>query len=302
MPNAVVATTTSSAPSMKRSWTSSRSWPLHPRVIGGGVRGTARRPAPRPRAASRRRRSRGPARPRSAPPARAACGSAPCSPWKRSTEKRRFGRSNPRISTSGDRAARAARRSRRAPAAPPSRSARARAGGRAPRSPRRAAGTPAGSRVPTRRCECASSTTNSEMSATRELVEHRRVARAARARGTGTRASPRPARAARARARRRLIVEFSCAAPPAATSRSVSTWSRWSAISGETTTVAPGRQQPGDLVDRRLARAGRHDHQRVASGERGLDRLALPGPQRRDSRTPRAPRARSWIRRPGALG
>ena len=39
--------------------------------------------------------------------------------------------------------------------------------------------------------------------------------------------------------------------------------------------------------------------ERVAAVERGLDRLALPGPQRRDSRTPRARPARSSIRRPG---
>ena len=43
---------------------------------------------------------------------------------------------------------------------------------------------------------------------------------------------------------RRGSVEFSCAAPPAACSRSPSTWSRWSAISGETTTVAPGVSSP----------------------------------------------------------
>jgi len=38
-------------------------------------------------------------------------------------------------------------------------------------------------------------------------------------------------------------------------------------------------QQAGDLVDRRLARAGRHHDQRVAPGQRRLDRLALPGAQ-----------------------
>ena len=65
-----------------------------------------------------------------------------------------------------------------------------------------------------------------------------------------------------------------------ARSRSPSTWSRWSAISGETTRVAPLRQQPGDLVDRRLARAGRQHRERVAPGEDALDRLALAGAQR----------------------
>ena len=39
-------------------------------------------------------------------------------------------------------------------------------------------------------------------------------------------------------------------------------------------------QQPGDLVDRRLARAGRHHDERVAAGEHGLDRLALARAQR----------------------
>ena len=39
-------------------------------------------------------------------------------------------------------------------------------------------------------------------------------------------------------------IELICAAPPAATSRSASTWSRWSAISGDTTTVAPGVSSP----------------------------------------------------------
>ena len=38
--------------------------------------------------------------------------------------------------------------------------------------------------------------------------------------------------------------EFSCAAPTAARSRSASTWSRWRAISGETTTVEPGVSSP----------------------------------------------------------
>ena len=43
---------------------------------------------------------------------------------------------------------------------------------------------------------------------------------------------------------RAAIVEFSCAAPPAQTLRSASTWSRCSAISGETTSVAPGVSIP----------------------------------------------------------
>ena len=40
------------------------------------------------------------------------------------------------------------------------------------------------------------------------------------------------------------MVELSWAAPPAARSRRSSTCSRWSAMSGETTTVAPGVRRP----------------------------------------------------------
>ena len=40
------------------------------------------------------------------------------------------------------------------------------------------------------------------------------------------------------------------------------------------------RQQPGDLVDRRLARARRHDDERVATVEHRLDRLPLARSQR----------------------
>src|SRR3954469_14155056 len=40
-----------------------------------------------------------------------------------------------------------------------------------------------------------------------------------------------------------------------------------------------GGEQPGDLVDRRLARAGREDGERVAAREDALDRLALAGAQ-----------------------
>ena len=41
-----------------------------------------------------------------------------------------------------------------------------------------------------------------------------------------------------------------------------------SAMSGETTTVGPSRSEARELVDRRLAGAGRHDGERVATGER----------------------------------
>ena len=41
-----------------------------------------------------------------------------------------------------------------------------------------------------------------------------------------------------------------------------------------------GRRQPGQLVAEALPAAGRHHDQRVAPVERGLDGLALPGPER----------------------
>ena len=41
--------------------------------------------------------------------------------------------------------------------------------------------------------------------------------------------------------------------------------------------------QRGQLVAERLARAGRHHHQHVAPGDRGLDRLALAGTERREA-------------------
>ena len=49
-----------------------------------------------------------------------------------------------------------------------------------------------------------------------------------------------------------------------------------------------GPHQRRQLVAERLARAGRHHDQHVAPGDRRLDRLALAGPERRGSRTPRA--------------
>ena len=245
---------------------------LHPRVVGGGARDrlrerlglTPRRDVDDPR----RRRGRDPRLQR----AQLALG-APLAveALDREAQVRAI---EPADQDRRGRAARAAPRSRRARAAPRSPSARAPAGGRAPRSPRPAAGTRAGSRGPIRR-RSAPRRPRTARCPRPTARRSRRPAPAAPAPGTGTRACPRPARAARARARRLAIVEFSCAAPPAASSFNVSTWSRCSAISGETTIVAPGRQQPGDLVDRRLPRAGRHHDQRVVAGERGLDPLAL---------------------------
>ena len=68
-----------------------------------------------------------------------------------------------------------------------------------------------------------------------------------------------------------------------------------------------GQQQRGDLVDRRLARAGRHDHERVAAVEHRLDRLALARAERveaehlaRDAVDPVAVMPRWLPARPGA--
>ena len=62
-------------------------------------------------------------------------------------------------------------------------------------------------------------------------------------------------------------------------SRSLRYWSAISAISGETTTVRSGGGDPGELVAEALAAAGRHHDEAVAAVERGLHRLALPGPE-----------------------
>ena len=153
---------------MKRSCTSSRSADSHPRVVGGGaqraraqLRGQLLRLAPRRDVDDPGRRRRARSAPRSARRLR----SAPCSPWKRSTEKRRFGRSNPRISSTGSRSpSRATISSRTGGAAV---AVRASTGGRPSASiaapSRRYSGRKS---WPHSLTQCASSTTNSEMSAT----------------------------------------------------------------------------------------------------------------------------------------
>ena len=252
--------------------------PAHPGVVGGraqAVLAPARRPAPRRRAAWRRRRS-----PAARRPPRARAAPAACGPRARGARRRAGspgGRT--RASARAGRAARAARRSRRGPAARPSRSARSPSAARAPRPPRRAAGSRAGSRAPTRRC----SAPRRPPSATARRSPARRArpggASCSGARKTNSSASSASSASASARSDR-PTAELIAAAPPAACARSSSTWSRWSASSGETTTVAPGSSRPGDLVDRRLARPGRHDDERVAARQRRLDRLALPWAQR----------------------
>ena len=43
--------------------------------------------------------------------------------------------------------------------------------------------------------------------------------------------------------------------------------------------VRPGQQDGGELIDQRLAAAGRHYDQRILAGENGVDRLPLAGPE-----------------------
>ena len=83
----------------------------------------------------------------------------------------------------------------------------------------------------------------------------------------------------------------------ASCSSSASTWSRWSASSGDTTTVGPPCTSSRQLVDRGLAGARRHHGERVAAGEHGLDRLALPRPQPLEAELP--PRLLEALRRRG---
>ena len=66
---------------------------------------------------------------------------------------------------------------------------------------------------------------------------------------------------------------------PARSARSASTWSCISETSGETTIVRSSRISAGQLVAERLAGAGRHHDERVAVGQRGVDRLRLTGPE-----------------------
>jgi len=91
--------------------------------------------------------------------------------------------------------------------------------------------------------QCASSTTNSEIGATASSSITDGFASCSGARKRNSRASSASSASASSRSARGSV-ELSCAAPPAASSRSASTWSRWSAISGEMTTVAPGVSSP----------------------------------------------------------
>ena len=60
---------------------------------------------------------------------------------------------------------------------------------------------------------------------------------------------------------------------------SASTWSFISEISGERTSTVPLQQLGRDLKRQRLAGAGRHQADAVASGQHGVDDLALAGPE-----------------------
>ena len=68
----------------------------------------------------------------------------------------------------------------------------------------------------------------------------------------------------------RRQVEFKKAAATPA-SRSAFTWSSMSAISGDTTSADAVAHERRDLVAQRLAAARRHQHERVAAGERRVD-------------------------------
>ena len=207
--------------------------------------------------------------------------SAPRSPWKRSTEKRRLGRSNPRIRIAGS--------------FNPSRSTiSSRTGGAAVAVSASTGGRPsAWIAAPSRRysgrkswphsdTQCASSTTNSEMSATdsssitsaarqllgREEEELERalgelVQRVLALGGRDRRVQ------LRRTARGELVEGLHLVALERDQRRDDDRRARG--------------QQPGDLVDRRLARAGRHHDQRVVAGERGLDPLPLSRTQLRVS-------------------
>ena len=56
-----------------------------------------------------------------------------------------------------------------------------------------------------------------------------------------------------------------------------------SAISGLTTTVTPGTTSDGQLVEQRLAAAGRHDREQVLAREQVVERLGLAGAERLDA-------------------
>ncbi len=75
-----------------------------------------------------------------------------------------------------------------------------------------------------------------------------------------------------------LAEESEAAATPSA--RIAATWSRISAISGETTSVSPPSTTAGKLIAERLARPGRHDGQHVGARHDRRDHLVLPRPQR----------------------
>ena len=112
--------------------------------------------------------------------------------------------------------------------------------------------------------------------------------RAARGRGRGTRARPRRARPAPRRARASGRLEFSCAAPSARSRRCVDLV----ALQGDERRDDERRalaQQPGELVDRRLARA-RSTGPPACRARRARSRSPRAGPGRR-ARKPRTSRA-----------
>ena len=138
--------------------------------------------------------------------------------------------------------------------------------------------------------QCASSMARQPI-ATR--LQRRRARRRAAAAPARCRAAAASGRAGRARSRRRSSgsddeLRLAAATP---SSRSCATWSRISAISGETTSVRPSRTIGGSWKQQRLAAAGRHHREHVLAGERR--RRGSPpgrGGRRRSRRRWRAPR------------
>ena len=200
-----------------------------------------------------------------------------------------LGRSKPRTTTAGSRMPSRSMISSRTGGAAVAVSARI-SGARAPRPRPRGAGSRGGSRGPTRRCSAPRRPRRARRGG-RQLAQPSGLASCSGAsKHELERASASSASAARARPAH-VRVELRRAAGRAAL-KDRSTWSRWSAISGETTTVAPGISSAGDLVDRRFARARGHTTT-CRARPAPPHRLALAG---RSASKPNASRATRSIR------
>ena len=167
----------------------------------------------------------------------------------------------------------------------------ARIGGRpsAPRRGARARGTRGGSRGPTARRSAPRRRRTATGFAAAQALEHLLVGQLLGREQHELELAGRQALEDRARARR--ATASSSAGRGAVAGRSAaSTWSRCSAMSGETTTVGAVEEQAGELVDRRLAGARGHDARaRRARPATASTASRWPGPQvRRDPSRSRA--------------